>query len=60
MYICEDGSIRGLIDNDCPSDETNSFILEIRGAVATTNEDWIITLEDGSVITKKMMVVVTE
>lgn len=60
MYICEDGSIRGLIDNDCPSDKTNSFILEIRGTVATTNEDWIITLEDGSVITKKMMVVATE
>lgn len=39
MYICEDGSIRGLIDNDCPSDKTNSFILEIRGTVATTNED---------------------
>lgn len=60
MYVCEDGSVRGLIDNDCPSDTTNSFTIEIRGTVATTNEDWIITLEDGSVITKKMMVVVTE
>lgn len=60
MYVCEDGSIRGLIDNDCPSDKTNGFILEIRGTVATTNEDWIITLTDDSVITKKMMVVATE
>ena len=60
MYICEDGSIRGLINNNSPSSYVSSFILEIHGTVATTNEDWIITLEDGSVITKKMMVVVTE
>lgn len=56
MYVCDDGSIRGLIDNDCPSDTTNSFTIEIRGIVATTNEDWTITLEDGSVITKKVVV----